>query len=63
MEYEVVEILDSRLRHQRLESFIHWKGYGINERTWEPSSNCQNIFDKIREFRHRYLFKPWMIGS
>jgi hypothetical protein len=39
VEYEVEEILDSRLRHRRLEYFIHWKGYGISERTWEPSSN------------------------
>jgi hypothetical protein len=40
VEYEVEEILDSRLLHRRLEYFIYWKGYGISERTWEPSSNC-----------------------
>ena len=42
VEYEVKEILDSRLQHQCLEYFIHWKDYGISERTWEPSSNYQN---------------------
>jgi hypothetical protein len=30
LEYEVEEILDSRLQHRRLEYFIHWKGYGIS---------------------------------
>jgi hypothetical protein len=38
--YEVEEILDSCLRHRCLEYFIQWKGYGISDRTWEPSSNC-----------------------
>jgi hypothetical protein len=42
VKYKVEEILDSCLRHRRLEYFIHWKGYGISEHTWEPSSNCQN---------------------
>jgi hypothetical protein len=51
LEYEVEEILDSRLRRRRLEYFIHWKGYG-SKRTWEPSSNYQNAFDKIQEFHH-----------
>jgi hypothetical protein len=33
VEYEIEEILDSSLRHRCLEYFIHWKGYGISERT------------------------------
>jgi hypothetical protein len=52
IEYEVKEILDSHLRHQHLEYFIHWKDYSISERSWEPSSNYQNASDKIREFHH-----------
>jgi hypothetical protein len=63
VEYEVEETLDSRLRHRRLEYFIHWKGYGISKRTWEPPSNCQNALDKIREFHHQNPFKPMMIGQ
>jgi hypothetical protein len=63
VEYEVEEILDSCLRHRRLEYFIHWKDYGISEHIWEPSSNCQNAFDKIQEFHHRYPSKPGMIGQ
>jgi hypothetical protein len=62
VEYKVEEILDSRFQHRRLEYFIHWKDYGISERTWESSSNCQNASDKIWEFHHRYPYKPGMIG-
>ena len=63
VEYGVDEILDSCLQHCRLEYFIHWKGFGISKRTWEPSSNCQNALDKILEFNNRYPFKPGMIGQ
>jgi hypothetical protein len=63
VEYEVKEILDSRIQYRCLEYFIHWKDYGISERTWEPSFNCQNAFDKIREFHRRYPSKPGMIGK
>ncbi len=59
-EYEVEEILDSRLRRGRLEYFVHWRGYDINERTWEPSSNLINAPDKVREFHRRYPNKPKM---
>lgn len=58
IEYEVEEILDSRIKNGRLEYFIHWQGYGINERTWEPSANVTNAFEKVREFHRRYPQKP-----
>ena len=57
-EYEVEEILDSRVKNGRLEYFIQWKGYGISERTWEPSSNVKNAPQKVREFHRRYPQKP-----
>ena len=63
VEYEVEEILDSRLRFRRLEYFIHWKSYGINKCTWKPSSNYQNALNKIREFHHQYPSKSRMIGQ
>jgi hypothetical protein len=45
--YEVEEVLDSRQRHGRLESFVHWRGYDINERIWEPSTNLVNVPQKV----------------
>jgi hypothetical protein len=32
-EYEVDKILDSRRKWGKLEYFVHWSGYNINERT------------------------------
>jgi hypothetical protein len=57
-EYEVEELLDSRQRQGRLEYLIHWHGYDINKRTWEPSTNLANVPQKVLEFHRRYPDKP-----
>lgn len=57
-EYEVENILDSRLRRRRLEYLIDWKGYGASERTWEPSENLTNSTEIIKEFHIKYPNKP-----
>ncbi|CCO34668.1 hypothetical protein BN14_08773 [Rhizoctonia solani AG-1 IB] len=49
-EYEVEKILDSRLKHQKLEYYIKWKGYGPEESSWEPKSLVANAPLKIAEF-------------
>ncbi|EGO22929.1 hypothetical protein SERLADRAFT_350163, partial [Serpula lacrymans var. lacrymans S7.9] len=36
-EYEVEQILDSRLKRGKLEYLVHWKGYG-KERSQSPES-------------------------
>jgi hypothetical protein len=46
-EYEVEEVLDSRQRHGRLEYHVHWRGYNINERTWELLTNLANVPQKV----------------
>jgi len=45
--YEVEDILDSRIWQGQLEYFIHWRGYLISERPWEPTSNLTNASLKI----------------
>ena len=57
-EYEVESILDSRIRWGKLEYFVHWQGYPINERTWEPASNLNNALEKIRIFHHQHPMQP-----
>jgi hypothetical protein len=57
-EYEVEKILDSRHKWGRLEYFVHWSGYDINERTWEPAENLANAPEKVQEFHQRYPRKP-----
>eukprot|EP00455_Lapot_gusevi_P009663 TRINITY_DN14340_c0_g1_i2.p1 TRINITY_DN14340_c0_g1~~TRINITY_DN14340_c0_g1_i2.p1 ORF type:complete len:353 (+),score=51.01 TRINITY_DN14340_c0_g1_i2:91-1149(+) len=47
--FEVERVLDSRTRHRRREYLVKWKGYPMEDCTWEPLSN---FFDKspIQEF-------------
>jgi len=57
-EFEVEEILDSRRRRNKLEYLIHWRGYDISERTWEPSRNLANAFGKVKAFHQRHPSQP-----
>lgn len=38
-EYEVEKILDSRLFRHKLQYKVKWKGYGIEDISWEPAKN------------------------
>ena len=58
MEYEVEEILDSRIRRKKLEYLVDWKDYDVNERTWEPQKNLTNSADLIKQFHNKYPDKP-----
>jgi hypothetical protein len=49
-EYEVEQILDSRVRRRQLQYLVMWKGYPISEATWEPVSHLQNAPDAIHNF-------------
>ena len=57
-EYEVDKVLDSRRKRGKLEYFVHWSGYDINERTWEDAENLANAPEKVHEFHQRYPHKP-----
>ena len=41
-ELEVDSVLDSRIRYRKLEYLVHWRGQGINDRTWEPVEHLAN---------------------
>lgn len=49
-EYEVEAILSRRVRHGRIEYLVHWKGYGIEDRTWEPAKNLTHCRDLVNKF-------------
>ena len=51
-EWEVEEIISSRFnrRRRRVEYLVHWKGYGPQERTWEPLENLANAQETLAEF-------------
>ena len=40
-EYVVESIVGQRRRNGRLEFKVHWAGYGADEDSWEPESDCQ----------------------
>jgi len=58
MEYEVKEILDSKLVRGRLVYFVDWEGYPPEERTWEPLENVRHAADAVAAFHCRYPAKP-----
>jgi hypothetical protein len=54
--YEVEKIVDKRY-HGRVEYLVHWRGYSVSERTWEPICNLENC-SALREQFDRYHKKP-----
>ena len=55
-EFEVDEILDSRLRYRKLEYLVKW--IGEYNPTWEPFINLENSPDVVQSFHEQYLTKP-----
>jgi hypothetical protein len=57
-EFEVSEILDSRIIRRKLGYLVQWQGYDVYERTWKPVANLHNASEMIQEFHRRYPEKP-----
>ena len=58
LEYEVEAVLDSRVWRNKLQYLVGWKGYGSEERTWEPAENLENAKEAIAAFHFRYPNQP-----
>ena len=54
LEYEVEAVLDSRVRRNKLQYLVGWKGYGPEERTWEPVENLENAKEAVATFHLRH---------
>ena len=61
-EYIVGEILDSRLRCNKLEFLVKWEGYTDENNSWEPEANCRNAPRAIRDFYNKYPNAPQRIA-
>uniref|UniRef100_A0A8C5Q592 Gypsy retrotransposon integrase-like protein 1 n=2 Tax=Leptobrachium leishanense TaxID=445787 RepID=A0A8C5Q592_9ANUR len=57
LEYEIAEILDSRMHRGRLQYLVDWKGYGPEERSWEPASQV-HAPDLLRAFHGAHPSRP-----
>ncbi|OBT51135.1 hypothetical protein VE04_08389 [Pseudogymnoascus sp. 24MN13] len=49
-EYEVERVLDSRVKDGELKFYVLWKGFSMEEATWEPRSNLENSTEAIDEY-------------
>ena len=54
--YEVEDILDSRLRRNKVQYLIRWTGY--DDTTWETHDNLQGCRDLVKEFHRKYPCAP-----
>jgi hypothetical protein len=49
-EYEVEAILSSREKRRKVEYLVKWKGYPLDEATWEKEENVKNAWEEITNF-------------
>jgi hypothetical protein len=61
-EYEVEKILDSRHRRGKLQFKVRWKGYGMEEDSWEPATDV-HADALIHEFYRLHPGAPRRIAS
>ncbi|MBW0493060.1 hypothetical protein O181_032775 [Austropuccinia psidii MF-1] len=64
-EWQVAQVLDSKLRRGKLWYLVEWKGFSKHpERTaWEPSSSLNSSPDLVKDFHSLYQDKPGPITS
>ena len=58
-EYELEEIIDSRLHRDKLQYYAKWTGYSPeHDKTWYPTEYFENASIAIERFHSRYPRKP-----
>jgi Chromo (CHRromatin Organisation MOdifier) domain len=56
--YEVEAILNSEVQRRKLWYMVDWKGYGPEERTWEPAENVANAAEVLAAYHCQYPQRP-----
>jgi Chromo (CHRromatin Organisation MOdifier) domain len=64
-EYKVEKVLDQRVRNEITEYLIQWKGYTLDDNSWEPTKNLncpdcrqdQGVKERNKQ-RHQSVKKP-----
>jgi len=54
MEYEVERILNKRKRYGKVEYLVWWKGYTVEEDTWEKEGNLGNAREAVEDYKREY---------
>ncbi|MBW0593658.1 hypothetical protein O181_133373 [Austropuccinia psidii MF-1] len=59
-EWEVSQILDSKLKRGKLWYLVEWKGFSqdLERSTWEPTENLKNCPELVKDFHSLYPDKP-----
>jgi hypothetical protein len=58
IEWEVKEVLDSKIERGKLLYLVDWVGYGPESRTWEPTEHVEHASDVIADYHHAYPLRP-----
>jgi len=53
-EFEVEKILNKRIIRGKEKFLVRWKGYTVEEDTWENRENLENVKELIKEFEREY---------
>lgn len=61
-EYEVGEIVDSRMFRRKVQYFVRWKGYGRQDEQWVGSDQFDDDDPVVRAFATAHPDKPTHIG-
>ena len=57
-EWEVEEVLDSRMRRNKLQYLVKWVGFSDASNQWLSAADLANAPEKTDEFHQRYPYKP-----
>jgi hypothetical protein len=56
--WEVEKILDSRIRYGHVQYYVKWKGWDIEDSTWQGVEDVAGAPEAVKEFHKRYPHKP-----